>query len=218
MCTSIKAALALSLTAILLSAASCDKDPLSLSPEELAARIRANTPTELPPITMTGANTMGAYIHPQPGSPLWEQAGRVDSFLFVASGVDRPETALAESLDCGAFNNYLKQSSGWTSIIGTYCARPEINDPKRISVTFSLVTSDSAEVYLNYTKDEYDIGNRYWSHGLVKSSVSYNITRDDRTAQIISGTFATRVINRAAPFDTVDITDGRFDVTYGVTP
>ncbi|MFK8056397.1 MAG: hypothetical protein AB8F78_09790 [Saprospiraceae bacterium] len=34
---------------ILLTASSCDQDPLTTTPEELAEQIRRNTPTELPP-------------------------------------------------------------------------------------------------------------------------------------------------------------------------
>ncbi len=210
--------LGLALTAVLLSAASCDKDPLSLSPEELADRIRANTPTELPPITMTGANTMGAYIHPQPGSPLWEQAGRVDSFLFVASGVDRPETALAESLDCGAFNNYLIKSTSWISVQGIYCRRPEIGDDRFIALNFGYLPKDSVQLALNVSLRKALSMTNYWTREFSGADMNYTILRDDRATGVLSGTFSGQVLNRASPYDTVEITDGRFDITYGVTP
>ncbi len=65
-----------------------ENDLIIDTPEEEADHIRANTPTELPPITTTGENTMGAWIIPQPGSELHQLAGE-DSILFVASGVER---------------------------------------------------------------------------------------------------------------------------------
>ena len=193
--------------ALLLSAAACDKDPLTLSPEELAERIRANTPTELPPITTTGANTMGAYIH--------TDTGRV---LFVASGVDRPETALAESLDCEAFNNLLYANNNYLSVRGIYCRRPEIGDDRRISMGFGYFAPDSVQISLSYDPDDWTNGPDYWTREFSQSGIEYEILRDDRQARVFSGTFSGYLLNRAPPYDTLQITDGRFDVTYGITP
>ena len=107
---------ALLLTAVLL-AASCDKTPLSATPEELAEAIRAATPAELPPVTTAGLNTMGAYVH--------TDTGRV---LFVASGVDRPETALAASLDCEPFNSLMNRE------LGSVTARGRLRSPPKPTV------------------------------------------------------------------------------------
>ena len=71
-----------------------EEDPFINTPDELVAYIRAQTPTEIPPITSTGANTMGAWIE--------TDTGRV---LFVASGIERPDPIGAESTDCPAFQN-----------------------------------------------------------------------------------------------------------------
>ncbi len=208
----------LALLAAAVQIASCDKDPFTVSPEELAEQIRRNTPTELPPVTTVGANTMGAWIHPQPGSPLWEQAGRVDSFLFVASGVDRPETALAESLDCEAFNNYLKESNGWISTSGRYCRRPEIDDSREMILNFGLVHTDSVEQSFIYIRDKNSSGINYWTRNFQDNRIEYKILLDNRQISTLSGTFSGRLINRAPPHDTLCITLGRFDVTYGITP
>ncbi|MFK8056400.1 MAG: hypothetical protein AB8F78_09805 [Saprospiraceae bacterium] len=201
---------------ILLTASSCDQDPLTTTPEELAEQIRRNTPTELPPITTSGENTMGAWIHPQPGSPLHDLEG--DSILFVASGVDRPETALATSLDCAAFNNLLQESSGWISVQGRYCRRPEIDDDRQISLNFGLVTPDSVELKLIYTQFSGDRGLNYWTRGFSNSQLEYEVSNDNRSENILSGTFSGQLINRALPYDTILVDNGRFDVTYGTTP
>ena len=201
---------------ILLTASSCDQDPLTTTPEELAEQIRRNTPTELPPITASGENTMGAWVHPQPGSPLYDLTG--DSILFVASGVDRPETALATSLDCAAFNNFLQESTGWISVQGIYCRRPEIDDDRDIGLNFGLINQDSIELKFDYEHSKLDSRVLYWSRDFSQSVISSNILIDNREERVLSGTFSGRLINRSPPYDTLLITDGRFDVTYGVTP
>ena len=192
--------------AMALVASSCDKTPLSTTPEELADAIRAATPTELPPITTAGLNTMGAYAH--------TDTGRV---LFVASGVDRPETALAASLDCEPFNNYLFLSNDYLSVGGVYCERPEIGDRRRINMTLGYIRPDSIQLSLIYSNGSKQ-AQSYWTRAFPRSRIAYTILRDDRDSRILSGTFSGTAVNRDPPYDTLRISDGRFDVTYGVTP
>ena len=198
----------------LLTTACEDEDPFTTSPEELAEQIRRNTPTSLPPVTTEGLNTMGAWIHPQPGTELHRIEG--DSFLFVASGVDRPETALAESLDCEAFENFFFESRQVFGISGTYCRRPEISDTRQMSLGLQIYSSDSIQCF--FIRDEFsgDRGSNYW----VDSSSNFliNRTRTSQDPNVLSATFMGRLINRAAPFDTLKVSSGRFDVTYGITP
>jgi hypothetical protein len=201
---------------LLLTASSCDQDPLTTTPEELAEQIRRNTPTALPPITTSGENTMGAWIHPQPGSPLHDLEG--DSILFVASGVDRPETALATSLDCDAFNNFLFESNQYLSCTGDYCRRPEIGDDRNLRLAFGYIAPDSVQIAFTYSKDKFDSGTNYWTRSFSNSMKDYEILEDNRDTRIFSGTFSGALINRSAPFDTIKVTGGRFDVTYGTTP
>jgi hypothetical protein len=190
-----------------------DDDPFTLSAEELAEQIRRNTPTELPPITTSGENTMGAWIHPQPGSPLHDLAG--DSILFVASGVDRPETALAESLDCNAFNNfhYLSTRSIFSS--GKYCSRPEIGDERELELSFGYFYPDSARVLFFYEDTD---AFTYRSESIGLGGIIYDILLDNRSENVISGTFSGALINRSSPYDTIRVSTGRYDVTYGITP
>ena len=201
---------------ILLTASSCDQDPLTTTPEELAEQIRRNTPTELPPITTSGENTMGAWIYPQPGSPLHDLAG--DSILFVASGVDRPETALATSLDCDAFDNFLFQSNDYIEASGTYCRRPEILDDRLIYIGFGYIAPDSAQIAFSYSEDCNSSSINYWTRAFSDSNIEYEILLDNRGLRIFSGSFSGYLLNRSPPYDTLRITNGRFDVTYGVTP
>ena len=213
-----KSLLLLFVPSLIIGLSACDSDPFTLSPEELAEQIRRNTPTELPPITTVGANTMGAWIHPQPGSPLWEQAGRVDSFLFVASGVDRPETALAESLDCEAFNNYLFESKNLISIQGQYCERPEIGDSRNLASNFSYIEPDSVELFFSYVSDASSRSINYWTRGFSQSEIEYKVLLNDQDDRILAAIYSGYLIHRAPPYDTLRITQGRFDVTYGITP
>jgi hypothetical protein len=193
-----------------------DDDPFTLSPEELAEQIRRNTPTELPPITTSGENTMGAWIHPQPGSPLHDLEG--DSLLFVASGVDRPETALAESLDCNAFNNSHNLTNRSLISSGVYCRRPEIGDDRQMNLSFGYYYPDSSRMFFIYRHTKTDRGINYTSTLIPEIPIDYQVLNDDRLNQIFSGKFTGRLINRTEPFDTIKITNGRFDVTYGTTP
>ena len=185
----------------ILLAAACE-----YSEADLADDIRARTPTELPPATTHGANTMGAYVH--------TDTGRV---LFVASGVDRPETNLAASLDCNAFDNMWFRSSNFVSVRGLYCNREEIGDYRRMRMTFKYKYPDSAVLIFQYSSMLSSLPERYWNN-YPDASLNYEITRDDREARVLSGTFAGRLLNRDPPYDTLVVTDGRFDVTYGVTP
>ena len=122
-----KLALCASLLAAVSLATACGKDPLGTSPEAEAARIRADTPTELPPVTTEGAMTMGAYVE--------TDTGRV---LFVASGVERVDPIGSSLTDCDPFQNWRYESSSLISVDGRWCARPEAGDPRSQSLVFSL--------------------------------------------------------------------------------
>ena len=111
---------------------------------------------------------MGAWIHPQPGSPLHDLEG--DSILFVASGVDRPETALAESLDCDAFDNNLQESTGWISVQGIYCERPEIDDRRFMGLNFGLINTDSVELSFLYLNSQFSPEQNYWTRSFTESN------------------------------------------------
>lgn len=203
---------------VLFSASSCEgNDPIINTPEEEVARILANTPTELPPITTTGENTMGAWIIPQPGSELHQLAGQ-DSILFVASGVERIDPIGASSTDCDAFQNFRYESQGYTSIRGYWCKRPEIDDPKALTMAIRLFDngqfriSCGADMAGGSTIDELKF--RTDSSG----TSSLEILNDDRSTRILSATFSGTLYGWYNTTDTIRIVSGRLDARYGITP
>ena len=198
------------LLAALSLATACGKDPLGTSPEAQAARIRANTPTELPPVTTEGAMTMGAYVE--------TDTGRV---LFVASGVERADPIGSSSTDCPAFQNWLYQSSDLIGVSGRWCARPEIGDNRSQRLVFSFYPA-RANLLFEITDDlSYGFVHLYRSDTL--RPPDYEILRDDRSGRILSATFSATLYAEdpgggGVHGDTIRITDGRLDVRYGVTP
>jgi len=175
--------------------------------EPLETRIERDTPTELPPITTEGLRTMGAYIQTDTGR-----------LLFVASGVNRPEVALAESVSCNSFNNIHKLSTDKIAVTGIYCRRSEIGDDRRMTLSFNYLPTDSVQLYFSYSPDKYSRGSNYWTRGTEKDNIKFTILRHDREMRILSGTFSGYLINRDVPFDTIRVTDGRFDIIHGEVP
>ncbi len=186
-----------------ISVVGCDKE------DRLAKRIERDTPTELPPITSVGANTMGAYV----------TIGD-EQHLFVASGVERGGSVGSISADCEAFNNYLYRSDGNIVIQGIWCSRPEISLPKRMSLAILFPTrGDSLGMAFGIDYDGLS-GNpheRYGSYG-IDADVEINVNSLDTINHIAAGIFSGYVLNFDNPLDTAFITDGRFDVYYGITP
>ena len=181
----------------------CDEE------EQLARRIERHTPTELPPITSIGANTMGAYV-------------TVDGerHLFVASGVDRNESVGSISADCKPFNNYLYQESGDIVVAGVWCSRPEIERPLQMDMGILFPTKgDSLGMRFGIDYDGV-LGNRRVSYGSYGHDVEINLDLAmlDTITQLVAGTFSGYVLNFDNIKDTAFITEGRFDVRYGVTP
>ncbi len=191
----------------LLSASSCDPDPLTISPEELAEQIRRNTPTELPPITSVGANTMGAWIE--------TDTGRI---LFVASGVERPDPIGAESTDCPAFQNFRYESQDYVDILGMRCPRPEIEYLRSQALGFR--TFDNGTIRLDYTYDPDGAGSLHSLTFRTKESspITMEILEHDLETRRLSATFSATLFGWRNTTDSIRITDGRLDVTYGTTP
>ena len=61
------------------------------------------------------------------------------------------------------------------------------------------------------TYDEVDLSKHYYSF---ENFGTINITRLDTTNTIISGTFQLKVQNKDNPDDTIEITEGRFDINW----
>ena len=200
------------LAIVLCCAAACDDDdPFGTSPEAQADRIRANTPTELPPVTTEGAMTMGAYVE--------TDTGRV---LFVASGVERVDPIGSSSTDCPAFQNWRYQSFRSVEVDARWCSRLEIGDARSQSLAFSLSDEGYATLLYDITEKPF-YAERYDFRSDTLRPPDYEILRDDRDGRILSATFSATLYAEepgggGVHGDTIRVTDGRLDVRYGVTP
>ncbi len=179
---------------------SCTKDEVKA--------IRKATPTELPPITTSGENTMGAWVE--------TDTGRV---LFVASGVDRlSDPGDVQSIDCDPFQNWRYESQEYISITGRWCPRPEIGDDR--SMWMQVLISDSGPLYASFIYDVRGGSTRWYESSKVgeDSDFNFTVTDHDTESRHLSGLFNGILFNKKAPFDTILIADGRFDTFYGSTP
>ncbi|MFK8056717.1 MAG: hypothetical protein AB8F78_11410 [Saprospiraceae bacterium] len=187
---------------IVLSASSCSKE------DQLANQIERNTPTELPPISQTGANTMGAYV----------TVGG-ERHLFVASGVERGGSIGTISADCEPFNNFLYQGTGDIVVAGTWCSRPEIDKPIRMDLIVSIPTiSDS--LGLAFAIDYDGTGgerSKTYINREKTFGIDVGISLHNEAEQTIAATFSGYAINVDNHLDTAFITDGRLDIRYGIT-
>lgn len=87
-----------------------------------------------------------------------------------------------------------------------------------MNLSFGFIYPDSSRLFFRYEDLKNDYAVNYTSQSLSIDDLIFQITTDDRGKQILSGSFSGLVVNRTLPYDTLLITDGRFDVTYGVTP
>ena len=191
------------LAACVLSAASCDDltDDGELMPGgDLVAYIRAQTPTELPPATQVGANTMGAYVH--------TDTGRV---LFVASGIERPDPIGAESTDCPGTQTLSKED--WIDVLGRWCPRPEIGDPRAMTLGVTIYSSRMPSLTFSY--DSRVIGSAKQFYQFTPTSPpAVAVDYHDPNDRVIAGTFSGTIYNEKDATDSLLITDGRFDMRY----
>ena len=213
---------ALLAVALVLAAASCEvDDPFTLTDDELADRIRASTPTELPPVTSVGANTMGAWVTPGAGSALAREAGSTDPILFVASGVERPDPIGTISTDCPPFQNHRYETDGYVSISGRWCSRPEIGDFK--SQTLTITIQDDGNIHAAYAigiDGGSSLNELIFRRRFVDADL-FNISLDNIQNRIIaleSDDFYLHGYYNATAGDSILVSDLRLDATYGLTP
>ncbi|MFK8057713.1 MAG: hypothetical protein AB8F78_16420 [Saprospiraceae bacterium] len=196
---------------------SCEVDPIIDTPEEEAARILANTPTELPPITSTGENTMGAYIIPQPGSELHRLAGQ-DTILFVASGVERIDPIGASSTDCNAFQNFRFESQEYTAISGRWCDRPEIGDDRFMRLLFGFYDSGAVILRFRYEHSAGMSSQTLRYGGADTLDLSVLGLQNNLDERICFAQFSGTLYNIENNQDSALCKAGSFDARYGITP
>lgn len=66
----------------------------------------------------------------------------------------------------------------------------------------------------NLTIEYNDYGNSKYYKTSSNNIGVFNITKIDTNSKILSGTFTFKAINESDPNNVINITDGRFDVTY----
>ncbi len=189
------------LACLLALAAGCEKEgnPILKNGGDLAAYIRAQTPTALPPITQTGANTMGAYVH--------TDTGRV---LFVASGIERPDPIGGESTDCPGWQN--ARFDAEIAILGRWCPRPEIGDSRTMLLGMNFLNNQEIIAYFRYQPGV--AGKIVKTYLSKKKTVATSNVLNNAIKQTISGSFTGTLYYDKNPSDSILITDGRFDMSY----
>lgn len=174
--------LIITITICTLSCSSCKKETVT-------------DPNGLPTATQTGANTLGFLLNGQPWKPEGF-AGTSNLSIDVDFGYKNGIFSIA-AYQVISSNNITDFGIGIADSLNF------VNAPK----TFKLGSNTLFGVY--YSKDTctYD----YFSNSIYRTG-SLTITRLDKTARIISGTFYATLAKQGC--DTVKITDGRFDMKY----
>jgi hypothetical protein len=151
-------------------------------------------PDELPPATMTGANTFGCLVNGEVWRPYIEGANIWESALNVKH--DRGWVD-CDQLFIGATRQLFGDDSLYqTIIINVWC--PELGENK-----ITPAKGAFHDFYINSP-----CSYRYRVDTL--SPYIINITKLDTANNIASGTFEFTAINNECP-DTIRITQGRFD-------
>ena len=147
----------------------------------------------LPKPTRVGANTFGCRVN------------GLDLIPKVNSGFGGP--ALYGGIIENATNSYYAYVSGINTTI----------KPK-IAIDIHIGRFDGPGRYDLNSDDRYGIcrqyfPDKYYMNQLTRKG-SVNITRDDRSAHILSGTFEFIAKNQKNLSDSVVVTKGRFDIKY----
>jgi hypothetical protein len=166
----------------------------------------------LPAITMTGENTFGCYID---GTLLIPRSGS-----GTTSG---PDPGLVYSAGPGptkfTYNEINVQDfkSGTGGLMDIHLVDLETNGDG----TFPIDESNCEKgIYANIS---FNIRCRLWDQATeqfkwfcsVENGGVFTITRYDFENRIIAGTFHCQAVNRDDANDSIEITDGRFDINWG---
>ncbi len=170
---------------------SCDNDDNGSS----------NPIDQLPPATQTGANTVGALVN---GDVLLPRGG----------GLSPNSTCFYQFLNNEYFFglNFSDRSQSPIKGIGIVVFRIQLEEGQTYALNKNLIndgdfTGAGAEYSIGASSD----GNDYYSTNFSITG-TLTISRLDEANQIIAGTFQFQGINEFG--NTIDITDGRFDMEY----
>jgi hypothetical protein len=164
-------------------------------------------PDGLPPITDTGTNTFGCMVNGKPfipgGNSWW-------------SG-QNPLKCAYQYFDNGyhlALSGSYKETN---TILGVSIACDSVTLVKGQSYILKLDSIGNAFAgyhYYAYTNQGNSIMDEYHTKNFTNLTGELTITNLDDTKQILSGTFWFNAVNQNAPYDTVKVTEGRFDVHF----
>lgn len=164
-----------------LGCSSCKKETLNLN--------------DLPPITQTGANTLGFTLNGKP----WKPQGQVGLVSNLAINVDF------------GFNKGIL-------VINAYRYISSFQEPFTIGIKDSLcflqipitIPLNRTSLYgITYTNKQCNFFNQDFD---VQSTGSITILKLDKTNKIIAGTFTATLSKSGC--DTIKITEGRFDMKF----
>ena len=143
-------------------------------------------PEELPPITTTGENTSGCLVNGE---------------VWLPAGPDRYNRGVDENTGQFIFtaSKARYQNDGIYEIVGL---NGTVSVSSRVTKNFFLSCSTSSEtLFTGYRMDS-----------VFDNSLEF--LRIDTEANIASGTFEFTAVNEYPPYDTVHVTQGRFDFNY----
>ena len=161
------------------------------------------TPT-LPPITQTGANTIGCYIDgkllvPRDGDGTFNLPSH--GAEFIGAGGDSHEIIMHDykSGNAGLLNIHI------IDLFVNGVANYPILDSNCLS---NVDANPTVNLYCRW-KDEQTGENKYYCS--IENTGVLKITRFDLPNRIVSGTFSCSAVNKDDSNDFIEITQGRFD-------
>ncbi len=153
---------------------------------------------KLPPITQTGANTFGCLIN----GKVWTPLGSVfkpNLKAEVDPGFQGGSILINAHRVEGGYYSGIVLSLDTAKATGTYI----IDDHRPGAFWFTKLSPDLTIEYC-------DVGT-----GLHPTKGFVKVTRYDLSAKIIAGTFEVQIVSNTCGFgDTLNITDGRFDIQF----
>jgi hypothetical protein len=183
---------------------SCSKDSATETPADT-----------LPPATTTGANTAGCIINGKvliPKNGINSTSGQVVEGLRVQTGVNFDSVPYGNGYFAVDFTNLKdKGHSYWIYVhlinvlnaVGNYTVGQS-------NAEFWSFTSNNPQIL---ARDTYDgVSNKIFLSS--PNSGTITISRVDFTSRIISGTFNATLYNQSNTSETIQVTDGRFDVRF----
>jgi hypothetical protein len=185
-------------------AISCSKDNSIETPAD-----------QLPPITTTGANTAGCIINGKvliPKNGINSTSGQVVYGLDVSRGVNFDNIPYGNDyFSISIYNLKDKGQNYWiyihlnnlTNSIGNYTVNQSNAD-------FWSDASSNPQILARETYDV--VSNKTFLSG--SNSGTIIITRFDFPNRVISGTFNANLYNQANTSETIQVTNGRFDLRF----